>query len=89
MSVNEFKQLKEQLKVVFKGYKKVNSSMEQKLRNLGFVIKRQKNHIILTKDIGQEHFEFAIQKTPGDCRSGIKTVKDITKVIKARGIVHD
>lgn len=88
MSEIELKILKKKLKPIFKGYKKVNASMEKRLRELGFVIIRQKNHYIMSFEAGGKHFEFAIQKTPGDCRSGIKTVKDIINVIKRSGIVY-
>jgi hypothetical protein len=85
MSENEFIKLKESLKPIFRGYKSVNANMEKKLRKLGFKIVRCKNHYIMSYFICGEKLLIEIDKTPSDCRSGIKTVKDITKVIRKSG----
>jgi len=88
MSEEELKKLKEALKPIFKGYRKVDASMAKKLKKLGFTIVRQKNHYIMNYFIGEKELRFEIDKTPGDVRSGIKTVKDISNVIKRSGLVY-
>ncbi len=55
---------------------------------MGFEFVREKNHYILKKEIAGQVLFFEIDKTPGDFRSGIKTVKDITKVIRFSGVVN-
>ena len=87
MSEQEFLQLKEQLKSILRGYKKLNSSQKKRLRDLGFRILREKNHYILSYVVCDIELKFEINKTPSDCRSGIKTVKDISNVIKRSGFV--
>lgn len=88
MSEKELNVLKEKLKAIFKGYRKLTASMEKRLNELGFGIVRSKNHIILNYYIGEHELRFAIQKTPGDFRSGIKTVKDITNVFRRSGLIY-
>lgn len=88
MSEEEFKKFKEELKPIFRGYKKVNASMKKRLKEMGFEFVREKNHYILKKEIAGQVLFFEIDKTPGDFRSGIKTVKDITKVIRFSGVVN-
>lgn len=88
MSEQEFKQLKESLKPIFRGYRRVDASMEKRLKRLGFEIIRWKNHYIMSYYIGDKELRFEIDKTPGDARSGIKTVKDITNVIRRSGLVY-
>lgn len=87
MSVQEFIQLKESLKSILRGYKKLNSSQKKKLRELGFTILREKNHYILIYKMDDTVLKIEINKTPSDSRSGIKTVKDISNVIKRSGLV--
>ena len=36
MSEQEFKQLKESLKPIFRGYRRIDASMEKRLKKLGF-----------------------------------------------------
>lgn len=88
MTEEEFKNLKETLKPIFRGYKRIDASMEKKLRKLGFVIVRRKNHYIMSYHIGEKELLIEVDKTPGDFRSGIKTVKDISKVIRNSGCIY-
>lgn len=88
MTEEEFKKLKETLKPIFRGYKKINASMEKKLRKLGFNIVRRKNHYIISYYIGEKELLIEVDKTPGDFRSGIKTVKDISRVIRNSGCIY-
>lgn len=88
MSEEEFNQLKESLKSILRGYKKLNSSQKSKLRKLGFFILRSKNHYILIYKVCDKELKIEIDKTPSDSRSGIKTVKDISNVIKRSGLVN-
>lgn len=88
MTEEEFRQLKETLKPIFRGYKRIDASMEKKLRKLGFVIVRRKNHYIMSYHIGEKELLIEVDKTPGDFRSGIKTVKDISKVIRNSGCIY-
>lgn len=87
MSEEEFIRLKESLKSILRGYKKLNSSQKKRLRELGFSILRSKNHYILIYKVCDKELKIAITKTPSDSRSGIKTVKDISNVIKRSGFV--
>ena len=87
MSEEEFIRLKESLKSILRGYKKLNSSQKKRLRELGFSILRSKNHYILIYKVCDKELKIAITKTPSDSRSGIKTVNDITNVIKRNGLV--
>lgn len=87
MSEEEFIRLKESLKSILRGYKKLNSSQKKRLRELGFSILRSKNHYILIYKVCDKELKIAITKTPSDSRSGIKTVKDISNVIKRNGLV--
>lgn len=88
MTEEEFRKLKETLKPIFRGYKRIDASMEKKLRKLGFVIVRRKNHYIMSYHIGEKELLIEVDKTPGDFRSGIKTVKDISKVIRNSGCIY-
>lgn len=88
MTEEEFRQLKETLKPIFRGYKRIDASMEKKLRKLGFVIVRRKNHYIMSYHIGEKELLIEVDKTPGDFRSGIKTVKDISRVIRNSGCIY-
>ena len=88
MSELELRELKEALKPIFRGYRRIDASMKKKLRDLGFSIVRKKNHYIMNFFIDGQELRFEIDKTPGDARSGIKTVKDITNVIKRSGFVY-
>ena len=87
MTEKDFRQLKESLKPIFRGYKRIDSNMEKKLRRLGFRIVRSKNHYIMSYFICGKELLIEVDKTPSDSRSGIKTVKDITKVIRNSGCV--
>lgn len=87
MSEEEFIRLKKSLKSILRGYKKLNSSQKKRLRELGFSILRSKNHYILIYKVCDKELKIAITKTPSDSRSGIKTVKDISNVIKRNGLV--
>ena len=87
MSEQEFIRLKESLKSILRGYYKLNSSQNKRLRELGFSILRSKNHYILIYKVCDKELKIAITKTPSDSRSGIKTVKDISNVIKRNGLV--
>lgn len=57
MSEIEFKKFKEELKPIFRGYKKVNASMKKKLMNMGFTFIRQNNHYILEKEIDGKNLD--------------------------------
>lgn len=89
MSEQDFKKLKESLKPIFRGYKRIDANMEKKLRKLGFIIVRRKNHYIMSYSIGDKELFIEVDKTPSDSRSGIKTVKDISKVIKNSGLIYE
>ena len=82
MTQKEFRDFKESLKVVFAGYKRINSKMEQHLRLLGFFMIRQKKHYIFVYNLGEKRLQFEVDKTPGDRRSGIKTACDIARIIQ-------
>lgn len=88
MSEQEFKELKESLKPIFRGYRRMDSSMEKRLRKLGFGIVRNKKHYIMSYFICGKELRIEVDKTPGDFRSGIKTVKDIIRVIRSSGLVY-
>ena len=66
-----------------------DANMEKKLRRLGFRIVRSKNHYIMSYFICGKELLIEVDKTPSDSRSGIKTVKDITKVIRNSGCVWE
>ena len=88
MSEQEFKQLKESLKPIFRDYRRIDAAMEKRLKKLGFGIVRYKNHYIMNYYLCGKELRFEVDKTPGDCRSGIKTVKDISNVILRSGLVY-
>lgn len=88
MSEQEFKQLKETLKPIFRGYRRIDASMKKRLKKLGFRIVRCKNHYIMNYYLSGKELRFEVDKTPGDFRSGIKTVKDISNVILRSGLVY-
>ena len=50
-------------------------------------ILRSKNHYILIYKVCDKKLKIEINKTPSDSSSGIKTVKDISNVIKRSGLV--
>lgn len=87
MSEQDLKKLKESLKPIFRGYKRIDANMEKKLRKLGFRIVRCKNHYIMSYFICGKELLIEVDKTPSDSRSGIKTVKDILKVIRNSGCI--
>ena len=89
MSEQDFKKLKESLKPIFRGYKRIDANMEKKLRRLGFRIVRSKNHYIMSYFICGKELLIEVDKTPSDSRSGIKTVKDISKVIRNSGYIWE
>ena len=89
MSEQDFKHLKEALKPIFRGYKRIDANMETKLRRLGFRIVRSKNHYIMSYYICGKELLIEVDKTPSDSRSGIKTVKDISKVIRNSGYIWE
>lgn len=82
MTQEEFKVLKETLKVVFAGYKRIDAKMAQRLHSLGFYMIRQKNHCIFLYYVNGKKLQFEVDKTPGDKRSGIKTACDIARIIQ-------
>jgi len=88
MSEQELIQLREQLKVIFRGYKKINASMEKKLKELGFVIVRKNKHYILSYTLCGKDLRIEVACTPSDFRSGIKKVSDIIYVIRSSGLVY-
>ncbi|MCQ2595444.1 MAG: hypothetical protein MJ196_09285 [Treponemataceae bacterium] len=88
MSEQEFKELKESLKPIFRGYRRMDASMEKKLKNLGFEIIRSKKHYILNYSICKKELCIEVSKTPGDFRSGRKIVRDISKVIRESELIH-
>ena len=49
---------------------------------------RYKNHYIMNYYLCGKELRFEVDKTPGDFRSGIKTVKDISNVILRSGLVY-
>ena len=58
MTQEEFKVLKETLKVVFAGYKRIDAKMAQRLRTLGFSMIRQKNHCIFSYYVNGKGFSW-------------------------------
>ena len=62
--------------------------MEKRLKKLGFGMVRYKNHYIMNYYLCGKELRFEVDKTPGDFRSGIKTVKDISNVILRSGLVY-
>ncbi len=88
MSEQEFKELKESLKPIFRGYRRMDASMEKKLKNLGFEIIRSKKHYILNYSICKKELCIEVSKPPSDFRSGLKIVRDISNVIKRNGLVY-
>lgn len=88
MSEQEFRLLKEKIKPIFRSYRKMDASMEKKLKKLGFEIIRSKNHYIANYSLCGKIFRIEISKTPSDFRSGIKMVRDISKIIRASGLVY-
>lgn len=89
MSEQDLKKLKESLKPIFRGYKRIDANMEKKLRKLGFRIIRCKNHYIMSYFICGKELHIEVDKTPSDSRSGIKTIKDISKVIRNSGYIWE
>lgn len=87
MTEEEFKKFKEDLKVIFRGYKKINASMEKRLREKGFEIVRHKSHYMMKLVVRDKVFFFEVASTPSDSRSGIKKVKDISRIMRASGII--
>lgn len=87
MSESEFKIFKEKLKPIFRGYKRVNATMKQRLKEMGFLIVRQKNHYILQFSLNEKVIFIEIDKTPSDCRSGIKTIRDINRVFRENDLI--
>ena len=65
----------------------MDSSMEKRLRKLGFGIVRSKKHSIMNYFIYDKELRIEVDKTPRDFKSGIKTVKDIIRVIRSSGLV--
>ena len=84
MPEENFKELKNKLKIIFCGYRRINPKMISQLAELGFILVREKNHYMFDYSIGNEVIRFEIDKTPGDVRSGIKTACLIARKIKSR-----
>ena len=87
MTEEEFIRLIAQLKPIFKGFKRLNASQVSRLRKLGFSIIRSKKHYILSYTICDKELRIEVNKTPSDRRSGIKTVKDISNILKKSGLI--
>ena len=88
MSEDELAELRKQLKLIFRGYKRMTSSMERKLRDLGFVIIRCKRHYVLSYTLGGKELRIEVACTPSDFRMGLKKVSDIIYVIRSSGLVY-
>lgn len=69
MSEQEFKQLKKSLKPIFRGYRRIDASMEKRLKKLGFGMVRYKNHYIMNYYLCGKELRFEVDKTPGDFRA--------------------
>ena len=79
MNQNQFHN---ELKTILKGYKVMNSSLEKKIKKLGFDIERNKNHIILSYFINNKTFEFPLSKTASDYRAGYEQASIIWRTLK-------
>lgn len=88
MSEAELAELRKQLKVVLRGYTRMNHSTEKKLKQLGFVIIRCKRHYILKYTLCGKELCIEVSCTPSDFRMGLKKVSDIINVIRSSGLVY-
>ena len=82
MTREEFKVFFQKLKDIFAGYRRINGAMSRKLRELGFLLLRQRKHYIFIYILNGKTLQFEVDKTPGDKRSGIKTACDIGRIIR-------
>ncbi|MBQ3825472.1 MAG: hypothetical protein II811_04990 [Spirochaetaceae bacterium] len=77
MTAKERTEVKNKLKSVFRSYRKMNASTESRLSELGILVTRQRNHIILSVGNGR-HIPIAC--TGSDKREGLNIA---TKIMKA------
>lgn len=76
--INEFKKM---LYKIFIGYRHMTATIEKKLKQLGFSIKRKKNHLILTLLFNGNEHTFTISTSASDNLCGYKIVSTIINTI--------
>ena len=72
------KDLKQELKSVFRSYRRMNASTESRLSALGIKVARQRNHIVLSVGNGR-HIPIAC--TGSDKREGLNIAVKIMKAM--------
>lgn len=76
------KEMKSNLKNILCGYRVFNASTAKKFKDLGFIVLRDKKHIILIYEINGKSFEFSMSKTASDFRAGYKQAGVIFRAIE-------
>lgn len=76
------KEMREQLKFILCGYSTYNSKMAKGFKELGFIIIRNKKHVILQYYINDKSFVFTLSKTPSDKRAGNNLACTIYRTLK-------
>ena len=74
-------QLRQSLRILFRGYRKLTPGMESQLQRLGFEVLRRKRHIVLQYWHGGKPFSFSISSTCSDRRAGLNIVAKIMRGI--------
>ena len=75
-------QMKKQLKLLFRGYRNLTPSLKSELEDLGFLLKRQNKHIVLTYMVGDRQLCFSIPKTSSDWRMGLNFASEVFNAIR-------
>ena len=78
---NRINELKKMLYKIFIGYRHMTATIEKKLKQLGFSIKRKKNHLILTLLFNGNEHTFTISTSASDNLCGYKIVSTIINTI--------
>lgn len=72
---------RDNLKSLFVGYRHMNRKKEKELNQMGFSIKRKRNHMILSLLYHGKTHTFTISISASDNRCGYKIVSNIMHVI--------
>lgn len=74
------KDYRSRLKRIFTGYKRLTPKIERSLSELGILVGRERNHVVLFVDDGSCRHSVPIPCTGSDKRGGLNVVAKIMRV---------
>jgi len=75
-------QYRNKLKLIFRAYRGMTSKIESSLEEIGILVKRCRNHIVLeVQSVNGVKRSIPISRTPSDWRAGMKITSQIMNVI--------